>query len=411
MAERAPLSRVSRAAHDVARRLIDAGYEAWFVGGAVRDGLYEELHRRSPPSTGPVDIATSARPEQVRALFRRTVPVGIEHGTIAVLDDLGMLHEVTTFRRDVKTDGRHAVVEFGVSLDDDLARRDFTINAIAVHPVNGELRDPSGGRDDLRAGIVRAVGVPALRFIEDRLRVLRALRFASAFGFTIEPDTWAALVASSGDLDHLSRERVRDEWLKTLTTAVPSMAFGLWRRAGVLKRVWPELAPLRDSAEQWLDQVSPRTPVVLTAAALAHAGVSPRAAGDAARRLKFANKDIGMVEEVVEALGSSRPEAGDAAGVRRWVAARRGVAREAVGALPPSAPDAEAFRAAVGAVLRSQDALAIGDLAVTGDDLLAAGIPAGPAVGQALRSLLELVLDNPALNTREELLARLRVTK
>ena len=119
----------------IVERLEKAGHEAWCVGGAVRDALlgYDHLDW---------DIATSARPEQVRRIFRRTVPVGIEFGTIGVLDPGGVLHEVTTFRRDVRTDGRHAVVEFGVSLDDDLARRDFTINAIAYSPTRRELRDP-----------------------------------------------------------------------------------------------------------------------------------------------------------------------------------------------------------------------------------------------------------------------------
>ena len=387
---------------------MDDGHEAWYVGGAVRDALYETIYQRKTARLGDFDIATSARPEQVRSLFRRTVPVGIEHGTIAVLDDNGTPHEVTTFRRDVKTDGRHAVVEFGVSLDDDLARRDFTINAIAVHPSTAELRDPWQGRVDLRDGVIRAVGVPALRFIEDRLRVLRALRFAAAFGFTIEPETWDALCASSGDLEHLSRERVRDEWLKTLRTSLPSTALGLWRRGGALKRVWPELAALRDSAEAWLDDVMPRDPVLLTAAALSYAGAGSRAAGDAARRLKMSNRDITTIEDVTEALDASRPEPSDQAGVRRWVAKHHAVATHAAGALPRTDADREQFRAAVQDVVESGAPLGIGDLAVTGDDLIAAGIPAGPALGQALRRLLELVLDDPSFNTKEALLRQVR---
>ena len=403
-----PVQLIPAEVQQIARRLIDAGHEAWYVGGAVRDALYYEIHRRPAARVGDFDIATSARPEQVRSLFRRTVPVGIEHGTIAVLDDAGTAHEVTTFRRDVKTDGRHAVVEFGVSLDDDLARRDFTINAIAVHPRSGELRDPWQGRDDIAGGVIRAVGVPALRFIEDRLRVLRALRFAAAFGFTIEPVTWDALCASSGDLEHLSRERVRDEWVKTLKTSVPSVAVGLWRRAGALKRVWPELAALRDSAEAWLDDVTPREPVLLTAAALAYAGAGTRAAGDAARRLRMSNRDVTMIEDVVEALDSPRPEPGDGPGLRRWASAHRGVAEESSGALPRPDPARDEFRAAVQQVMRSGVPLGLGDLAVTGDDLIAAGMPPGPAIGQALRRMLDLVLDDPALNTRDLLLRHAR---
>src|SRR5579864_4480774 len=162
---------------EIARRLEDAGYEAWCVGGAIRDALLGHPHLDW-------DLATSATPDQVRELFgpRRTIPVGIEFGTVGVLDRRGVMHEVTTFRRDVRTDGRHAEVEFGVSLDDDLARRDFTINAIAFSPTRGELRDPFGGRADLERRIVRAVGYPEARMQEDRLRALRAIRFAARFG-------------------------------------------------------------------------------------------------------------------------------------------------------------------------------------------------------------------------------------
>lgn len=403
-----PVELIPPNVREIAQRLSGAGHEAWYVGGAVRDELYRAISGHKPARVGDFDIATSAKPEQVRALFRRTVPVGIEHGTIAVLDAEGGAHEVTTFRRDVKTDGRHAVVEFGVSLDDDLARRDFTINAIAVHPESGELRDPHGGRTDLEAGIIRAVGEPALRFIEDRLRVLRGLRFAAAFGFTIDAGTWNALSASVGDLEHLSRERVRDEWIKTLQTAAPSVAFGLWRRAGALRPVWPELASLRDSAEAWLDGVAPRTPVVLTAAALSYAGAGVRQAAEAARRLRFSNKDIMQIEALVTALQAQRPAPTDQPAVRKWVSKHRAVAAEAAGAVPPTDASRESFRAAVAAVLASGAPLGIGDLAVTGNDLMAAGVPAGPAVGEALRRLLDLVLDNPALNNREALLARAR---
>src|ERR1700749_2055734 len=137
---------------EITRVLEEAGYEAWCVGGAVRDAL---LGIRNLDW----DLATSATPQQVRKLFRRTVPVGIEFGTIGVLDDHNVMHEVTTFRHDVETDGRHAVVKFGASLDDDLARRDFTVNAIAYSPTRDEIRDPFGGQHDLRAKVLRAVGV------------------------------------------------------------------------------------------------------------------------------------------------------------------------------------------------------------------------------------------------------------
>ena len=205
MAERFPLEGIPDAVRDIAARLLEAGHETWYVGGAVRDVLLERIRKRPAPSLAEsiIDIATAARPEQVQALFRRTVPVGIEHGTVAVLDGENRAHEVTTFRKDVTTDGRHAQVAFGVSLEEDLARRDFTINAIAVHPATGEIRDPFGGWADLEAGLVRAVGEAGTRFREDYLRVLRALRFAATLGMRIEPATWAAARAAAKDLAHL----------------------------------------------------------------------------------------------------------------------------------------------------------------------------------------------------------------
>src|SRR5437773_34686 len=165
----------------IARRLEEGGYEAWCVGGAVRDAMLGHLHLDW-------DFATSATPEQVRAVFgnRRTIPVGIQFGTVGVLDGLGTLHEVTTFRRDIKTDGRHAEVEFGATLDEDLARRDFTINAIAYSPSRDLMHDPFGGQPDIERRIVRAVGVADQRMREDRLRALRAIRFAARLGFEIE---------------------------------------------------------------------------------------------------------------------------------------------------------------------------------------------------------------------------------
>src|SRR3954468_19126920 len=155
----------------IARRLEEAGFEAWCVGGAIRDALL---------GGAPLDwdLATRATPEQVRSIFgrKRTIPVGIDFGTVSVLDEQGVQHEITTFRRDVQTDGRHAVVEFGASLDEDLARRDFTMNAIAYSPSKDEIRDTYGGQKDLDGKLIRAVGDPRDRMREDRLRALRAIR-------------------------------------------------------------------------------------------------------------------------------------------------------------------------------------------------------------------------------------------
>jgi tRNA nucleotidyltransferase (CCA-adding enzyme) len=201
--------RPPRAVLRIAETLEKAGFETWCVGGAVRDALLGHPHLDW-------DLATAARPENVMKLFRRTVPVGVAFGTVGVLDDQGILHEVTTFRRDVHTDGRHAVVEFGASLEEDLARRDFTINAIAFDPKSRRVEDPYHGRDDLAKRVIRSVGNAHDRMREDRLRSLRALRFAARFGFEIDPDTWSAITASAPFLGRLSAERVKQEIEKTI---------------------------------------------------------------------------------------------------------------------------------------------------------------------------------------------------
>jgi len=215
----------------IAKRLEDAGHETWCVGGAIRDNLLGLPNHD-------FDLTTSAPPAEVQKVFKRTVPVGIEHGTVAVLDAHGKAHEVTTFRKDIHTDGRHATVEFGVSLMDDLARRDFTINAIAYHPIRHEWRDPFHGEQDLDKKLIRSVGDPNWRFQEDYLRILRALRFSARFEFRIHARTLEAAKANAQGLAQLSAERVRDEWFKGIQTAKKvSKLVGLWREVGAT-RIW-----------------------------------------------------------------------------------------------------------------------------------------------------------------------------
>ena len=235
----------------IARRLEEAGFEAWCVGGAIRDALL---------GGDPLDwdLATSATPLEVRELFgkRRTIPVGIEFGTVSVLDEDGVPHEITTFRRDVRTDGRHAVVEFGASLDEDLSRRDFTMNAIAFRPRTGEVRDPFDGQVDLRAGVVRAVGDAEQRMREDRLRALRAIRFASRYDFSIEPATLAAIRSSAPHLTRLSHERVQQELVKTMEQVRRAGgALRVWRDVGALEALVPSLATVSELTLATLDML------------------------------------------------------------------------------------------------------------------------------------------------------------
>ena len=213
---------------EVLRRV---GQAAHPVGGCVRDLL---LGRRP----GDYDVCTSARPEQVMALFERTIPTGIQHGTVTVLTEDGPV-EVTTFRREGGyADGRHPdAVSFDVGLTEDLARRDFTINAMALGE-QGEVVDPFGGQADLRAGLIRCVGEPDRRFGEDALRMLRAVRFAAQLGFAIESGTEAAIWRNAGRLSQVSGERIKAELEKTLLSPHPERAGDLIRW-GLLAHLWP----------------------------------------------------------------------------------------------------------------------------------------------------------------------------
>ena len=378
----------------IAKRLEDAGFETWCVGGAVRDNLLG-LENRD------FDLTTAAQPADVQKLFKRTIPVGIEHGTVAVLDANNQTHEVTTFRKDIQTDGRHAVVEFGVSLMDDLARRDFTINAIAYHPTRHEWRDPFQGEADLGKKLIRSVGDPNWRFQEDYLRILRALRFSARFEFRIHSRTLEAAKANIQGLAQLSAERVRDEWFKGIQTAKKvSKLVTLWRDVGAT-RIWlPEMGAgsteqKAGSAEHGAVDKLPRDPVLITA----YLAKDP---ASLLTRLKCSSKDI----ERGRAIGLWRdkyPDPKDVVATRRWLAAVGECADDLLALLP--APRS-VLRAAVERIRAAGEPLTLKDLAVKGDDLIAAGVRPGPDVGEALARLLDEVLEDPARNTREYLLSR-----
>lgn len=370
---------------DIAQVLERAGYEAWCVGGAVRDAVLGDPN-------ADFDLATSAPPDVVRRLFPRTVPVGLRFGTIGVLDRARRLHEVTTFRKDVETDGRHAVVEFGVSLEDDLARRDFTINALAYHPLRHEWRDPFNGRADLAAGVIRAVGNPAGRFREDYLRILRGLRFAARLGFGIEPDTWRAMQTLADGMRQLSAERVRDEWFKSLRGArrLRELVM-LWQDAGASTVLLPELRDV-PAPEVPLPE---RDPVLLTVLLCDDApGVL--------KRLRASNAEVGRAEAIAGA--PPPPDAVDEVSVRRWLAR--------VGSAAPDLATLARWRAgslprwAVAArdIARRGDPISRDALAIRGEDLRAIGIEPGPRMGAVLDRLLDRVIEDPSLNTRERLL-------
>ncbi|MEJ7810870.1 MAG: CCA tRNA nucleotidyltransferase [Gemmatimonadaceae bacterium] len=425
--ERHPL-RPPRAILSIARRLREAGFETWCVGGAVRDALLGQPHLDW-------DLATRATPAEVQSLFRRTVPVGVEFGTVGVLDDEGVMHEVTTFRRDVRTDGRHAEVEFGGSLDDDLARRDFTVNAIAYEPHTGELRDPFEGRADLERGVIRAVGDPDQRMREDRLRALRAIRFAARFGFRIEGATWDAIVRSAPHLGRLSPERVQQELDKTMRQANKAgRALQLWRESGALATLIPPLAAVSDVTLRSLD-VLPRPLRTVHDRRRVHrltalfADVPAKEAERSLRALRFSNVEVtwiaqtlakwqGVSDDLARAMAGVEATPGL---VRRWVAsvgrlrvpavwrlaaARHAASLERDAGVAPGGwgPVHSLYRRAL--LSAARDPVELADLAVDGDDLRAAGVPAGRLLGQILGQLLDEVVEEPSRNTRDWLLAR-----
>ena len=414
---------------DIANRLEDAGFEAWCVGGAIRDAL---LGGR------PLDwdLATRATPDQVREIFgrKRTIPVGIEFGTVAVLDEGRTPHEVTTFRRDVQTDGRHAVVEFGATLDEDLARRDFTINAIAFRPRTQELRDPFNGRQDISAATVRAVGDPRERMKEDRLRALRALRFAARYDFVIETATWSAVEESAPFLTRLSAERVQQELTKCMQQVrCPSVAISLWRDSGALGVLVPSLGQPDGVALATLDHLprdgaAGRVLPVRTSNRLAalFLDVPAASARVALTSLRFSRHEINWVTALIErwiATGSQM-RSGLMAGTpsdeqgRRWLAAlgrshvhgfmRLASARwKAMREAGEPVPTAQAVRTLHRRLMsvRLSAAIALGDLAIGGEDLKRSGIPPGPLYAKILGALLDRVLEIPARNTPEALMA------
>jgi tRNA nucleotidyltransferase (CCA-adding enzyme) len=434
---------------EVCRRLRAAGHEAFLVGGAVRDLLLSR-------ETSDFDVATRARPEQVMKVFGRrfTVPTGLLHGTVTVVTDRGRNVEVTTYRGEgAYSDGRRPdEVFFLQSIDEDLARRDFTINALAYDPERDELRDPWGGQGDLGARVVRAVGDPQARFREDGLRTMRAVRFAAQLGFTIEPATLLAIPAALDVLRKVSAERIRDELLKLLAADQVAEGLALMRESGLLFEVLPELVEGQghgqnrwhryDVLEHTLRTVAetPSRDPIVRLAALLHDVAKPRTAEprpDApgeytffrheivgadvadriARRLKLPNKDRERACLLVaQHMFFYQPEWSEGTVLRflRRVgpenvadlfALRVGDVRARGHDEDPEREIGE-LRRRVEEALARQAALKITDLAITGHDVMTAlGCPPGRQVGEVLKALLERVTDEPTLNTREALLA------
>ncbi len=425
-------------------RLRSQGKRAWIVGGCVRDML------RGRPSND-WDVCTDARPDELMKIFPRAIPTGIEHGTVTVVSNK-VHYEVTTLRGEAAySDGRRPdAVSFVDDIAADLARRDFTVNAIAVDPVSGIVIDPFGGRADLAALVLRAVGDPMERFSEDGLRVLRAARFVATLEMELDPATEKAIEPTLSTFRKVSQERVRDEWVKAMKAKQPSRAFEVMRRTGILGVTCPELllgvgmdqnkwhafdvwkhgmecldacvgdpilrisALLHDvgkpATRAWSDKTNDWT-------FYDHDVLGAEIAEPIATRLRFSNDEKARIVALVRHhLFHYSNEWTDAA-VRRWMkrvgtdriadlyalneADVRAKGRDASEDLASLA----ALKVHVERVASAGAALATRDLKINGRDLMTGlGMKPGPMIGKVLEALLELVLAEPELNERETLL-------
>jgi tRNA nucleotidyltransferase (CCA-adding enzyme) len=437
--------RIPRPIHAFASVFTGAGFQCYLVGGAVRDLLVGRVHTDW-------DIATDARPEQVMGIFRRVIPTGIKHGTVTVLFQ-NLRFEVTTFRIESGySDGRRPdSVTFAPTIFQDLARRDFTMNAIAYDLATGALHDPHDGQVDLAHGIIRAIGEADERFREDGLRPVRACRFAAQFGFTVEEKTREAIGRSLDVAAGVSAERVRDEIVKIVDSPSPSTGFMLMRDTGLLRVFLPELADgegIKQGELHCYDilthslyacDAAPPGDTAVRLAALLHDVGKPRARGTDERghvtfyghehlgaemasaileRLRFPNVTIKRVSHLIDHHMFNYQEEWKDSAVRRLIARvgeeniadlmalRRadqvGMCRENAAVFPEGLAR---FAERVAAVREGERAFTLRQLAVRGQDLMERmGIPPGPVVGTILNELLSTVLEDPAMNEKEKLL-------
>lgn len=428
----------------IVAQLRDAGFRSWIVGGCVRDVL------RGQPAAD-WDVATDAPPDQLMKVFPAAIPTGLQHGTVTLVVG-GRHYEVTTLRGEsTYSDGRRPdAVRFVDDITADLARRDFTINAIAVDPVSGAVIDPFGGLQDLAAKTIRAVGTARERFAEDGLRVLRAARFCATLGFELEAATFAAIAPTLDTFRKVSPERVRDEWVKAMKGKQPSRAFEVMRTSGMLAITCPELLEGVGMAQNkwhaydvWRHGMACMDACagdpVLRIAALLHDVGKPRTRAFSDRtkdwtfyehdrvgaeiaepichRLKFSNDERQRIVALVRHHLFHYDQWTDAA-VRRWI---RRVGKERIEDLwalneadvrgkadsieSEALAPLQAMKEHVARVLAAGAVLSTRDLAVDGHDLMrACGLPPGRQLGELLEQLLEQVTVEPSRNERQTLL-------
>lgn len=425
--------------------LQEHGYEAYAVGGCVRDSFLG----REPMDW---DITTSAMPEETKALFPHTFDTGIEHGTITVLlDHEGF--EVTTYRVDGKyEDSRHPKeVIFVRNLQEDLLRRDFTINAMAYNEKE-RLVDIFGGMDDLRAGIIRCVGNAQARFSEDALRILRGIRFAAQLGFELEDETREGMRLLAPTLRKISAERIQVELLKTLTSSRPDLLREAWK-LGITKEFLPEFDLAMETTQETVhhmytvgehilhtllevrsDRILRLTMLLhdigkpyrktMDADGVAHFKGHPEKSSELANeilhRLKFDNDTIRKVTKLVRYHDHRMPVT--PAHVRRAVheigedlfplyleVRRADVSAQSMYQREEKIADIDGVEKLYHEIMERNECVSLKMLAVTGKDLIAAGMKPGKEIGQMLEHFLDLVLEHPELNQKEELLKRIEL--
>jgi tRNA nucleotidyltransferase (CCA-adding enzyme) len=380
-------------------KLNKAGFEAYAVGGCVRDMLLGRV-------PGDWDITTSARPEEVKALFHRTIDTGIQHGTVTILmDHVG--YEVTTYRIDGEyEDGRHPKqVEFTSNLLEDLKRRDFTINAMAYSHATG-IVDAFDGMGDLGRRTIRCVGDPMERFTEDALRILRAIRFSAQLDFTIEDETWKAISVIAPNIAKVSKERIQVELTKLLLSDHPEKILEVYETgiSRYISQAFHEI-PVFDQIQsekeiKYLHHASalPKEKYIRWAAFLRLTGDETKAVR-ILKDLKLDNDTISKVKTLVS--WSGRPLEADAAAVRH---AMSRMTPEVWDALLDLNQYSEEIRVLTAEIRARGDCLDLKHLAVSGQDLIAVGMQPGRGLGENLNDLLELVLNDPDKNEKEILL-------
>ena len=393
--------RMDEGAAELLDTLHRAGYAAYVVGGCVRDSLLG----LTPHDW---DLCTSALPQQGMELFgeEKCIPTGLQHGTVTVKQG-GGLYEITTFRTEgAYTDGRHPdEVHFVPDVREDLARRDFTINAMAYNEKEG-LVDPFGGQTDLQSGILRAVGVPHQRFTEDALRILRLYRFAARFGFSIDPPTAQAAQELCAHLDCVSVERIEEELAKLLSAPAPAA----YLDKKILAVVLPELSPEALAAAKPVVDACPAgeqaLPVRLAALLLSLGEDGTRRT---LRRLRCSNA---CIEETAVLVREAVPGVPVSLNIyaRRLLGKYNLCTVQRLAALGTALqPEHAADFAALSELVERLDAdgvcCRVSQLAVNGRDLMAAGVPAGPGIRKMLEALLDGVIREEYPNERQTLLA------